>query len=184
MKLAKLALCSLIAALAFGAVSPSRRGWGPDAAGAVPYSRDRVRPVDGPELKRLLAAQKGKVVLLNFWATWCAPCVVEFPDIVAIEAAHRERGLVVLSVSADSPQEIDSEVIPFLNKHEPAFPIYLMQTNDIEGFLKSVDAEWEGAIPATFFYDREGKLKEKRLGITNRKDMEHVLEVIFGPARP
>lgn len=148
------------------------------------YSRDQVRPVDGSDLKRILAAQKGKVTLLNVWATWCAPCVSEFPEIVQLERAYRDRGVVVISVSADAPQEIDSEVLPFLDKHEPGFPVYLKQTNDTEGFVKGIDPEWEGEIPATFFYDRDGNLKAKRFGITTRKDMEQTLEVLLGSKSP
>ncbi|MFQ5920220.1 MAG: TlpA disulfide reductase family protein, partial [Thermoplasmata archaeon] len=131
-------------------------------------TREDVRPVDAPEIKELVGEQRGHVVLLNFWATWCPPCLVEFPEIVDLEKSYRDRGLIVLSVSADIPAAIDSKLLPFLEKHGPGFPIYLMQTDDVDEFIGIIDPEWNGAIPATFFIDRHGNVADKRFSAMSR----------------
>jgi thiol-disulfide isomerase/thioredoxin len=135
--------------------------------------------VDAPDIKELIGKHQGQVVLLNFWATWCRPCLVEFPEIVALEKSYRERGLVVLSVSADFPRTIDSTLLPFLEKHPPGFPIYLKETEDIDEFIRIIDPEWNGAIPATFFIDREGNTAQKRFSAMSREEMEKALEVLL-----
>jgi len=149
-----------------------------------PYSPEDIRPVDARQVKGLLAHNQGKVVVVNFWATWCPPCVVEFPDLVALERAYRDRGLVVLSVSADSPEEVESEVIPFLEKHQPAFRVYLWQPSDAEAAVRQIDPEWTGSIPATFFTDPEGKTAAKRFSLMTRKEMDQIVEVLLGSAQP
>jgi thiol-disulfide isomerase/thioredoxin len=143
-----------------------------------------VRPVDAPEIKELVHEKSGRVVLLNFWATWCPPCLVEFPEIVALEKSYRDRGLVVLSVSADSPNTIDSKLLPFLEKHGPEFPIYLKQTEDVDEFIRIIDPEWTGAIPATFFIDRDGNVAKKRFSAMSRDEMKQVLEVLLEKPEP
>lgn len=148
------------------------------------YTAEDIRPIDAPQVKGLVAQNRGKVVVVNFWATWCPPCVVEFPDLVALEREHRDRGLVVLSVSADSPDEIHSEVIPFLEKHQPAFRVYLWQPPDTDAAVREIDPEWTGSIPATFFIDREGKTAARRFSLMSRQEMDEIVEVLLGSARP
>jgi thiol-disulfide isomerase/thioredoxin len=145
-----------------------------------PLSPEDIRPVDAPAVKRLLAENQGKVVALNFWATWCAPCVVEFPDLVALEKDFRSRGLAVISVSANSPDEISSELIPFLEKHQPGFRVYLWQPKDNEAEVREIDAEWTGSLPATFFIDRGGKTAAKRFSLMSREEMVETVEVLLG----
>ena len=137
------------------------------------------RKVDAPAIKELVREQRGHVVLLNFWATWCPPCLLEFPQIVAVEKTYRNRGLVVISVSADSPKNVDSDLLPFLEKHAPDFPIYMLQTDDRKEFIRLIDPEWNGDLPATFFIDREGNVASKQFDVVSREQMEQALEVLF-----
>ena len=79
--------------------------------------------VDARGLAQAIAHEKGKVVLVNFWATWCVPCREEFPDLVRLEAAYRDKGLAVLGVSTDLGRDL-SAVEKFLATHKPGFPNY------------------------------------------------------------
>ena len=63
------------------------------------FSSETIRPVDASDITKLVSQQRGKVVLLNFWATWCPPCIEEFPDVVAAEKDYRNRGLVVMATA-------------------------------------------------------------------------------------
>ena len=116
-----------------------------------------VTPADAPALKRAIAAQKGHVVLVNFWATWCGPCVAEFPAIVKAGRQYRAQGLSVIAVSADSAKDLHTKVEPFLAKQGATFPSYLEKSADPEDFINALDPTWQGDLPRTFIYDREGR---------------------------
>jgi thiol-disulfide isomerase/thioredoxin len=134
-------------------------------AGAAPSratGKPVVRAVDGPGLKRAIASQRGKVVLVNFWATWCQPCVEEFPDLVKLDRSYRGRGLVVLAVSVDEP-ETQAKVPSFLASQKASFPAYVRRPGDSEAFINAVDKDWSGAVPVTYLYDRSGKAAGKPL---------------------
>jgi thiol-disulfide isomerase/thioredoxin len=137
-------------------------------AGAAPPrpapkpAKPLVRAVDGPGLKRAIAENRGKVVLVNFWATWCQPCVEEFPDLVKLYRAYQTQGLVVLAVSVDE-LETQSKVPSFLTAQKATFPAYVRKPGDSEAFINAVDKNWSGAVPVTYLYDRSGKPAGKPL---------------------
>src|SRR5688572_28677110 len=73
-----------------------------------------VSPVTAAALKKAIAARKGRVVLVNFWATWCVPCVQEMPGLVKLQKQYAGKGLSLLLVSADEQKTKNSKVVPFL----------------------------------------------------------------------
>jgi thiol-disulfide isomerase/thioredoxin len=138
-----------------------------------------LRPVDETGLQRLLERSRGKVVLLNFWATWCEPCVEEFPDLMKIAREFRPRGLEIFLVSIDDPEEIAQKVAPFLQSQKVSFRTYLKKTRDDEVFINSIDRTWSGAIPATFIYDREGVLVKKFIARQDYRAFAEVLQPLL-----
>lgn len=151
---------------------------------SIAFADDALRPVDAPDILSLVDEHRGKVVLVNFWATWCPPCIREFPDIVAVEKNYRDRGLVVISVSVNSTQNMDSELLPFLDKHRPPYPVYIMKTTDPKDFVRRIDPQWTGVIPSTLFFDREGKSSVKRYSEMNREEIERILEALLEEPKP
>lgn len=121
-----------------------------------------VNVSDGPGLKRTVAAQKGKVTVVNLWATWCGPCVAEFPDLVQLHNKYRGKGLSFISVSIDDP-EAKGQVVSFINKQKAAFPVYIRRTGDPEAFIRPLDKAWPGAVPVTYIFNKQGKLVGKPL---------------------
>jgi peroxiredoxin len=112
-----------------------------------------VSLVGGDTLK--LAGQRGKPVLINFWATWCAPCREEMPAMERLYLKHRERGFVLLAVSVDSDVSL---VKPFLQKHKLTFPVALDAKMDL------ANTYGVRALPASFLVDRNGYLAALALG--------------------
>ena len=143
----------------FFSCSPRIGGWGAILllSAVVTHAAPTAYPADAPTIKRAIAAQKGHVVLVNFWATWCGPCVAEFPAIVATSRKYKAQGLSVIAVSADAARDRTTKVEPFLAKQGVAFPVYLERSPDPEDFINAFDPSWQGELPRTFIYDQRGK---------------------------
>ena len=115
-----------------------------------------VRIADRAELDQLIATHRGKVVLVDFWATWCGPCVQQFPHTVELSQANPAH-LAVISVSMDEPEDL-ARVQKFLLEREAVFDHLLSKYGvGLEGF-KAFDIT-DGSIPHYKIYDREGQLQ-------------------------
>lgn len=108
--------------------------------------------------RRIVAEQRGKVVMVNFWATWCGPCVKEFPELIKLRDAYADRGLVLVTISADLTSDVSTKVEPFLVEHRATDHAYVKQVPDDNEFIEAIRPEWDGTLPATFVYDRSGNL--------------------------
>jgi thiol-disulfide isomerase/thioredoxin len=117
---------------------------------------------------------RGKVVLLNFWATWCVPCAAEMPLLGEMQQRYKEK-IVIIAASIDDPADRD-KLVPFLHKHK-ADDLTLM----VGPTLETLDAFGvASALPDTLFYDAEGKLVGKSVGALKRADLEHRLAQMTG----
>lgn len=108
-------------------------------------------------IKSLIEKNKGKVLVLNFWATWCSPCIEEFPALVKIHNTYKSKGLEVIGVSLNDLSDM-KDVLTFLREQNPAFPLYLAGTVD-DSFYRSIDKRWSSEMPLTMIYDKNGKLR-------------------------
>jgi len=141
-------------------------------AGAIPRVSEK-------NVAKVLAKYKNKVVVANFWATWCGPCREEFPDLVKLYHKYRDQGLVVLGFSMDDTDSID-QVRKFIRDTQADFPHYLVDAQDLENFINAVDQDWPGAIPTTFIYDRKGKLAKRLIGSQELGDFEREVKPFLG----
>jgi len=118
-----------------------------------------VSPVTGRSLRRVIDSYHGKVILINFWATYCPTCVDEFPALVRASDRFKSDGLVVLAVSADSPDDVDTKVRPFLRRNHVTAKTYIL-TEDPDTFVPNFDKTWlGGGLPRTYVFDRRGKFR-------------------------
>jgi len=108
------------------------------------------------KLNYIINNREGRVLLINIWASWCIPCKEEFPDLIKISNEYSEK-IELVGISIDYPDEVELKILPFLNEFQPCFINYVNVENDIEKFINNLNPEWSGAIPATFFYDLDGK---------------------------
>jgi len=128
-------------------------GVGPSASGSPSSISGEL---DSAGLRELLAAQKGRVVLVNFWATWCVPCREEFPDLVRLQRDLAPRGLRVLGISTDFTGQT-AAVESFLTSTKPNFDNYRKKSGDDQAFIETVDRVWGGELPFSVLYGRDGR---------------------------
>ncbi len=109
-------------------------------------------------LKSVLKSDQGHPVLINFWATWCGPCVAEFPDIVSLSNHYKRQGLRLITISADEPNS-RSAVLKFLVQHHTPQPCFIKPAGDNIAAAKKLDPHFDGALPHTYLLDKKGKVK-------------------------
>lgn len=120
---------------------------------------------------KMLAAQKGKVVLVDFWATWCVPCRKELPELAKLETKLKAKGLVLVPISADEPEN-EAAAREFLSKAGVKTQGYLKAPKDDDAFIRAIDAKWGGELPALVLYDKTGKKVQLWKGETTTAAIE------------
>jgi len=133
---------------------------------------------------RIVAPRKGRVLLVNFWATWCVPCREEMPDLVAASQAFPSRDLAVVLVSVDSARSASAEVPKFLSQLKIPFVCWLAKTHDPQDFIDAVDANWDGSVPYTIVYGRDGRPAAKLSGRQTVAAFSEAVRKALGTGRP
>lgn len=142
----------------------------------VPVSEDAVLALkDLTGADQSLAAYKGRIVILNFWATWCEPCKKEMPDLSAIQNDYAPLGVQVIGAAGDEAAE-SAKVLKFIREFKVNFPVWVgAKTEDMERFGVGT------ALPATVVVDREGKIVWREIGIIKPAELRKKLDSLLLP---
>ncbi|MCS7315095.1 MAG: TlpA family protein disulfide reductase [Bryobacterales bacterium] len=127
-------------------------------------AQPRLIPLDAPGYRKLIAENRGQILLVNFWATWCEPCLKELPELVKLHRRLAGR-FRLITVSADEAEQ-EAEARKILAKFGVPGPHYIKRPGDEDAFIRSVDPSWSGALPALFLYDRQGRRVRSFVGET------------------
>ncbi|MGD0957118.1 MAG: TlpA disulfide reductase family protein [Candidatus Acidiferrales bacterium] len=173
-KLASLVLVALCAA-AFAA--PGVR--------AQSASTPELKTVAPKDVQALIAANKGKVVFLNFFATYCVPCHTEFPEIEKLQTKYKD-GLQVVEVSMNDVTDASEkdEMLKYLKEQKPPFAVYIASSTD-DDYYKAIDPRWAAmgeGLPMTTIYDRDGKEAHFYQKALSFAEMEHDVMPLLGPS--
>ncbi|HYF62345.1 MAG TPA: TlpA disulfide reductase family protein [Herpetosiphonaceae bacterium] len=160
-----LAIIGLVAALTGGSPPPT---------GLTEVDREApditLDTLDGRTVS--LRDLRGKIVLVNFWATWCEPCKTETPDLVAAASEFKSRNLEIIGINlTDQDRDLD-EIRRFVQRYAIPYPILL------DPDQKAQDAFGIYPIPTSYFIDSEGRIRYTRITVVTRADIEHVLNVL------
>lgn len=139
------------------------------ASDRKPAPEFSLKDADGRTVR--LSDYRGKVVLLNFWATWCGPCKFEIPWFKEFEQKNKDRGLAVLGVAMDD--EGWDAVKPFLSSLQVNYRI-LMGNEQVSQLYGGVES-----LPTTFLIDRDGRIASVHVGLVSKSDYEHEIEQLL-----
>jgi thiol-disulfide isomerase/thioredoxin len=137
-----------------------------------------LKDLNGAKVR--LRDQRGKIVVLNFWATWCGPCNAEMPMLVAAEKEYKEKGVVFIGASLDDKKTVD-RIPDFLSKYSVSYPVWTGATGDT-----LYDLRMGEAVPATAFLDQEGAIVARVSGQIREAELRERLDWLLsdrsGPA--
>lgn len=147
-------------------IEKAKEGWAKEPV--------KLDSIDEAGIKNLLKNDSDKLRLINVWATWCGPCVTEFPEFITINRMYRGRDFEFVSISADEPAKRD-KALKFLLKQEASNANYIFNTDDKYKLIEAVDPNWQGALPYTILVEPGGKIVYAQQGIIDVLKMKKMI---------
>lgn len=131
-------------------------------------SENVLKTVNYDGLKEILLKDDGKLYVVNFWATWCKPCIEELPHFMEVNELYKtDPNFKMILVSLDNAKTLDTKVKRFLENNHMNVDVYLLDDNKrMNEWIPAIDKDWSGAIPATVFYKNKKKVYFKELQMT------------------
>jgi peroxiredoxin len=147
-------------------VQDEQAGWAKEAVS--------LETIDEAGIKELIQNKSDKLRLINVWATWCGPCVTEFPDFMTMHHMYRGRDFEFISISADSPDKKD-KALKFLQGKHASNKNYIFNVDDKYKLIEAVDPKWQGALPYTLLVEPGGKIVYAAQGPINPHKMKKII---------
>jgi len=169
-------LAAIGAVLLLGGAFAMSQFWGTKVLEETTQAQSGLIDISSGELLNKVKSSSGKTTVVNIWATWCQPCIEEFPHLVELYRKYSDQGLQLVLVSADG-EEDRGRVIDFLSEQGVDFATYIKSEPDNE-FVMALGQEWTGALPATFIYNSKGELKRFWMGDASFEEFETAFKAI------
>ncbi|MDW8203650.1 MAG: TlpA disulfide reductase family protein [Cytophagales bacterium] len=138
------------------------------------YSQ-QVTVVNIEQVTDLMQNQSDTVYVVNFWATWCAPCVKELPEFVQLHEAYQNRKVRVQLISIDFRSALESSLKPLLQRKNITCPVWLLNNTDYDSWINRIEESWQGEIPFTLIFNNQ---RRKRVVISGQTDFHHLEKLI------
>jgi thiol-disulfide isomerase/thioredoxin len=117
-----------------------------------------IEEIDREQLMEVTQRDSDTTYVINFWATWCSPCVKEIGYFEELSLKSKEKKLEVILISLDFPDRAEKQLLPFLRERSITASVMLMTDLDYNSWIEEVDVSWSGAIPATLIYNRDKRI--------------------------
>ena len=140
----------------------------------IEWSRPAMPVVQFDELEPYLEKQNDTTYVVNFWATWCPPCVKELPAFEKAVIEYGDKPVQVILVSLDMKDKIEDKVIPFIDENQLRSQLFLLDDPYSAEWIPKVDPHWDGAIPVTLIYN-----KDKRMFFNQTFEYDELSETIM-----
>lgn len=131
------------------------------------------------DLQEIFEAETDDLYVINFWATWCRPCVAELPYFDELQEEYADRHVKVLLVTLDFVEDMDSRVLPFLERRGPSSEVVLLDEPKPNSWIDKVSSEWSGAIPATVFVQKSKNIREFHEGDFTKESLFEKVETLI-----
>ncbi len=137
-------------------IEKSKQNWAKEPVG--------LDTIGEPGIRELLKNHSDKLLLINVWATWCGPCVTEFPEFISMNRMYRKRDFEFISISADEPAK-QAKALQFLKTQQASARNYIFNGDSKYKLIEAIDPKWEGALPYTLLVEPGGKIVYAKEGI-------------------
>jgi len=146
----------------------------------IQWAKERVslQDINTAELANLMKNSSNKLLLINVWATWCVPCVQEFPDLVTINRMYRDRDFKMITISSDALKDKNS-ALAFLQKKQSSSQNYIYTGESKYKLIETIDPKWQGALPYTILVEPGGKIVYAKEGAFNADTLKK--EIVNNP---
>jgi peroxiredoxin len=142
-----------------------------------------LESIDAAGVKKLVANDSKKLRVINVWATWCGPCVEEFPELITMHRMYRKRDFELITISAD-PADRKSQVLAFLNERHASNQNFQFQGKNEYELAEALDAKWQGALPYTMVVAPDGKVIYRRQDAVDPLALRKVIADALGRVYP
>jgi thiol-disulfide isomerase/thioredoxin len=129
-----------------------------------------------PELERILSSKEDVLHVVNFWATWCGPCVREFPTFEKVARDYGDKKVKFIMISLDFPSQVEKQLIPFLEKNKSELDVAVMMDVDYNAWIDKVDGTWQGDLPATLVFNNARKKRDFHKGEVDEPGLRKLIE--------
>lgn len=132
------------------------------------HARDAAVPpastLSTAAFKSELDKYKGRVLVVNVWATWCVPCLREIPDLLTLQRDYADQGVALMGIAVDEPTPGAAEVERFRQRYFPQFLTYARQGPDLDELTRVIDPAWNEVVPTTYVIGRDGQIIQRIQG--------------------
>lgn len=139
----------------------------------------QLKEIRIPDLEKILSSKEDKLLVINFWATWCPPCVKELPHFQKVAKEFNNDKVTFLLISLDFPSQIDSHLRPFLKKNNIALDVALMMDTDANEWIDKVDPSWQGNIPVTLMLNNANQTRKFHSGDLDETELRNMINSLL-----
>jgi peroxiredoxin len=147
-------------------ISKAKAGWAKEPV--------KIDTITDEGIRELVKNKSGKLRLINVWATWCGPCVTEFPEFITMNRMYRHRDFEFISISADDPAKKE-KVLQFLQEQQSSATNYIFNIDDKYKLIEAIDPKWQGALPYTLLVEPGGKIIYSKQGAIDPADLKTMI---------
>ncbi len=143
--------------------------------GSIFLSAQEIERIDAAQLQKLTEVKDNRLHVVNFWATWCSPCVKEIPGFKKASEAYPADKVDFLFVSLDFPSTAEKNLVPFIKDHNLNSRVVLMTGQNADSWIRMIDRDWQGDIPATLIYRTSDDLRVFHAGELNYDELKNMI---------
>lgn len=142
-------------------------------------AQQAIQTVGPKELEAAVKSGAGKILVVNLWATWCAPCIAEIPDLIKVTRDLADKNVQLIGVAVDEPRQGTTKIASMRSKYFPEFATFARTEGELDDLISVVDPAWNEVVPTTYIIGRDGKVKSR---IQGKKSFEEFRAIIQSAA--